>query len=236
MKKEHKDKTNADENKGPEKKQETLEEMDKRMTLYAYVIIGLIALTIIVASIFLINNYLGKHFTYEGMEFDRILKSNVKTYTTSFTIKGFMNGTFYTDNRSFYFRNDPRTINLENAPESISIMGNKLVYVSLDEPLPYCKDNFIASYELGASLKVYGFDIKGAVINATKAQKDYPEITCANSTLNTVILISPGNVTEIKQIDDNCYGLSYKDCEILKVTEGFSLILLKQAAKEQSKS
>jgi hypothetical protein len=209
------------------------EDLDKKVSLYAYAIIGLIVLAILFFGFIFIKEQLDKSFNYKGMEFHKETRSNVNVYATDFIIKSYAGATLYIDNRTFYFRNDPRNLNLEKFPEEgVKLLIKNKVYVSLDEPLPICKNNFIASYELGATLKIYGLDIEGAVLNASKSKGYHPEITCENSTKNTVIIIGPDTFNGVEKIKENCYKLSYKKCDILKTTEGFSLKLLEQAVEE----
>lgn len=216
----------------PEALIESKEELDKRMNRYAYFIIAIILLTIGISAGYLIWNSINSHFFYSGMEFNRIVKNNENVYSTSFTTKSKINGTFYIDNRTFYLRNNPKYLRLDQQIEGkVPVITNKEVYVSIDEPLPNCEDRVRSLFDLSASLVNYGLSVRGAVTNQTKSQQNYTEITCANSTLNTIIIITFGNYTGYSEIKANCYEISFDECSTLnKATEGFTLKLLERAA------
>lgn len=224
----------SEKEKGLEIKKESSKELEARMNLYVYVILGLIILLIAGILVYFIWNNINSHFIYQGMEFNRIIKNNEKVYATSFITKSMFNGIVYIDNRTFYLRNNPPYLNshLDKKIEGkLPIIADRQVYVSINEPLPNCKDRVRALFDISASLVNYGLNITGGVLNKTKSQQNYTELTCLNSTINTVIIISQGNYTGYTQIKDNCYEISFEECEDMsKATEGFTLKLLERMA------
>ena len=231
MKKEIKDKK---EEKIEEKKEvkETSEQLEKRITIYAYFIIGIIAIILIVVIGYLIWNQFDSHFTYQGMNFEKITKNNERVYSTGFVTKSMFNGTYYINNRTFYLRNNPKYLQLDKKIEGkVPIIANRDVYVSIEEPLPNCNDRVRSLFDLSASLVNYGLKIKGVVTNQSVLNQSYSEITCANSTINTVIIIGQGNYTGYEQVKDNCYKITFKECKDMnRATEGFTLKLLERMA------
>ncbi len=215
-----------------EQPKETPGDLEKRMNIYAYVIIGLIVIALIGLVGYLIWNNVNSHFFYQGMEFNRIVKNSENVYTTSFITRGLFNGTFYVDNRTFYLRNNPKYLNLDKEiTEKLPIITNREVYISINEPLPNCDDRVRSIFDLSASLVNYGLNIRGAVVNKTQANQSYTEITCLNSAANTVIIITQGNYTGYREIKENCYEISFEECEDMnKATEGFTLKLLERMA------
>jgi hypothetical protein len=168
---------------------------------------------------------------YEGMTFEKTLKNDAETYFTVLQTRMFYNGEWVIINQTFYFRENPNKINLDKEIESpIRIKGRNTVYITLEEPLPACKDNFEALFDFSAFLNVYGLEVKGAVNNEDYANKsNHLFITCeSNSTNNTVITIGPGNYTGYEKESDSCYRISYEKCNIREATEGFNLQLLKE--------
>lgn len=209
---------------------ETPEDLDKRMAFYAYVIIGLIVLVVLAGIIYLVWNQLDSHFTYQGIEFNRIIKNEETVYSTTFVSGTKINGTFYIQNRTFYFRNNPKYLRLDKKIEgNTPILSKNEVYISIDEPLENCNDRVRSLFDLSASLVNSGLQVKGAVVNQTKANQNYTEITCLNSTSNTVLIITQGNYTGFQEIKTNCYEISFEECEDMsKATEGFTLKILER--------
>ena len=57
---------------------------------------------------------------------------------------------------------------------------------------------------------------------------------CYDTPLETVVVVTDGETNEINELAPNCYEIKFKECEILKVTERFTLILLEEYAKRFS--
>ena len=53
---------------------------------------------------------------------------------------------------------------------------------------------------------------------------------CETGHFNTVIVVTEGDQTIINEIQDYCYEIQFKDCEILQATEKFMLIILEEYA------
>jgi hypothetical protein len=207
-------------------KTEKKDNTDKRMLIYAFVIIGII---VVLLGIVIVNQ-MSNSVSYAGLDFKKTLQNNVEVYATTVVIKTQANGQNLIKNMTFYFRNNPKGIRLDKSDEEdIHLLWRNLIYVSLAEPLPKCTDTFESLYDFSAFLTIYGVQVKGALSNESFVKDGFPLINCQNSTNNTVIMIGAGNYTGYEKIQPNCYQITYRDCEISKATEGFSLRLLKQA-------
>jgi hypothetical protein len=129
------------------------------------------------------------------------------------------------------FRKDPRKLN--NIPVNVSkniitFKKDKPVYISLDPKMEPCEDNTIAFVNLAGFLRDFiGLDVKSAVSDEKYGKENnilYAD--CKNAEDNTVIYITSGNKTEIKENTNDCYELVYSNCEVLDVTEKFMTEIL----------
>ena len=103
-----------------------------------------------------------------------------------------------------------------------------------------CEDNSLALINFAGFLRDFaGLKIKSAVSDENaSAELKIPYVNCKRNPLNTVINIRSGNETKIERTADNCYELTYKECEIIQVTEKFDILILKDYMKyfEEKKS
>ena len=131
------------------------------------------------------------------------------------------------------FREDPRKlkdikINITNSSAGrISFVKIKTVYISIGN-VPQCSDNLIAVVGLTAFLTDFGgLDVKGAMSNKTEAMlNNLTYLNCKTNLNNTVIEIVPGLKNSITRTSENCYELEVRNCEINRVTERMSLLIL----------
>lgn len=177
-----------------------------------------------------IYNYFFKKFDYNSIEFEKTYMGKIVFYSASIPLVN-NQGQIYS-NYLAKFREDPRTLNYIkinlSEENTVNFIKTKPVYVSMDDNLPKCPDNLIAVVDLAAFLNGFGgFNVKGALNNKTAANETkVAYVNCENSPNNTVIRIRTANETTITQVGPNCYELKYKECEINKVTEKFSLVIL----------
>ena len=174
-------------------------------------------------------NYVDK-FTYYDLEFKKIKSGNLVTYDTNIPVIDFQ-GKVLAFN--WNFRNDPRklehiSINIEN--KSIIFQKDKETYLSLEKDAPSCEDNVLAVFTLLNFLDTFGdLDMVGAVSDkdfANESNRSY--ITCENTPDNTVILMKSGEENIINKINQNCYELQYKECDINQVTEKFMFVVIEK--------
>ena len=111
----------------------------------------------------------------------------------------------------------------------IDFITNRIVFISIAEPIEECKLNTVAVGNLNLFLEGEGLKTIGALSNASYAEENgYHYIGCENATNNTVIIIQSGDESKIVEEAENCYVISFKDCEITQATEKFSLSVLEQ--------
>ena len=136
--------------------------------------------------------------------------------------------------RSYFnvdFRSDPRKLNDVNVSVGgrIDFISQNKTYISYN--ITPCEDNALAGANLGFFLADFKIDYKAGLddidyknLNLTNV----PYVNCQTNPGSTVLHISNGNENSIVKTSNNCYELTFKNCEILKVTEKFELELLKQ--------
>jgi len=193
------------------------------------VIIMILGLVIIIAIPLIYNNFF-KEFNYNSIKFQKTIMGKIIFYSTSVPLVN-NEGKIYSE-YLVNFREEPKKLNYIkinlSEDETINFVKAKPVYISLDDNLPICPDNLIAVVNLAAFLTSFGgLDVNGALNNKTAANETHVAYAnCENSPNNTVIRIKTANETIITKVGPNCYELKYKECEINKVTEKFSLIII----------
>jgi len=213
------------ENKGSSKQ---IREKENRQLKWAIIImiLGLMIIVIIPLG----YNTFSKQFNHNSIVFQKTNVGNIRFYSTSVPLVN-SEGKIYSEYLAS-FREDPRTLDYINVSltneSTINFIKTKPVYISLEDNLPQCPDNLIAVVDLAAFLTGFGgFEVKGAINNKTTADETkVAYVNCENSPNNTVIRIKTANETTISKIGPNCYELTYKGCEINKVTEKFALIIV----------
>lgn len=168
-------------------------------------------------------------FTYKGINFEKSKYGDITLYTATIPV--------YNDygerlESTFDLRLDPRTLkDIEvNVEEKILLLPKRGLWVTISPDTESCEDAGIGIINLaGVFLKDAGFQTKLASIDKDHAEReDINYITCEDSGFNSVLVILPGNKTEIQQVSTNCYELRYSNCEVQRVTEAFELAFLEQ--------
>jgi len=205
------------------KKQETSQEKQ------AMIIIGIMLIIILIV----VGTYYGikasNKFTYMGMSVKKIKYGKILLYSMDVplldeskqNIVGYLN---------IDFRNDPRklkdiSVELIDDTKGIEIIGNK-AYVGITEPILKCEDTMIALGNLGLFFSKTGMAVESGINNQTFANENNSTYISCNdaSSEKTVIIFSSGDETSIKENIENCYEISFKDCEdVTKPTEKFVL-------------
>lgn len=199
-----------------------------RQLMIIFVIIAVMALFFIIILAVMQSS---SKFTYKGIDFEISREGDIKFYTANVPIKD------YAGNIKDYlvvdFRNDPRLIgdipvNLFFNYEGFEFLYKEKVYISYDL-FGACNKGSIATFNLGRFMSSIGLDAKAAMNDPSYADNEnMPYINCNNAPNNTVIRIVNGTENSITQQGNNCYVISFKDCEILQSTERFELAILEQ--------
>lgn len=185
----------------------------------AEVIIGIMAgIILLIIAIMIISN-LANNFKYLGLDFKRVKEGNLILYTTNINA-------VKPDGRrvstGIYLRNDPRDLSEIPIEGKIRILGWNTAYVSTNPNIAGCEDNMLALTTLGIFLKSIGYDVKaGSTDGAFARQSNIEYAPCGRYPDNSVMIIQKGEENSIKQINEKCYEITFKDCEIMKVTERF---------------
>jgi hypothetical protein len=206
-------------------KQLTSEDMEKYTKIFVYIIVGFILIAIIGFFAFKMPS----NFTYHNLEFTKTKEGKIDFYIATLPLKNALGA--QVAEMTIDFRNDPRTLkNIQvNTSDKINFVVNKKLYVSLNSPLTKCEDNGIALVNLGRFLATIGQDVKSATANNASATKDFAYITCNNTPTNSVIIVQNGVENKIERKSTNCYEITAKDCDILRVIERFELQILDDA-------
>jgi hypothetical protein len=225
---------NTEEEKGKEKtepkmnKAELRKKQNQQIFWALFLMIGMIL--IIVGVPFIIKNYINK-FEYSNLDFYKGKNGDILLYYANIPVtnsQGVVSG-HYTVN----FREDPRElakeVNVTVEGDVIKFVRGMQTYITIGE-IPICENNAVASVRLASFLSGFaGLNIKGAVTNKTKAEETGQKyVTCETNPTESVIVIEPGNKTEIVQRGDNCYYIHYTDCDINKATERFTLFIIEK--------
>ena len=96
-----------------------------------------------------------------------------------------------------------------------------------------CEDTTIALAGLSLFLGDSGLHVQSAFSDEKFAKlKNHTYRWCDSDNFDTVIYVTDGKETSIKEIDKGCYQLTFKECEVLEVSERFELEILKAYAKK----
>jgi hypothetical protein len=131
------------------------------------------------------------------------------------------------------FRNDPKEIgkiSIYTLTGKIAFADNKTVYISTPNDLALCEgDTALALFENARFFSRIGLELKPAHNNKSYAkEKNVTYADCSTHKKNTVLLLKQEAKTEITQINENCYEIRFKDCEVLKAVERFNLGIMRQ--------
>jgi hypothetical protein len=205
--------------------------------------IGIILIVVLVP--FIKTNFIDS-FDYYGLKFQKTqLGDELIFYSAKFPVvasTGQVVGDY-----SVNFRNDPRE--LKNIPANISEnkikfalkkneegkLGYGPVYISLNPFMEVCPQSGIALITMSSFMKDSGLEVSSAVTDKAYGEKNNETVKwCYDTPLETVVVVTDGETNEINELAPNCYEIKFKECEILKVTERFTLILLEEYAKRFS--
>ncbi len=217
-------------NKEPEKNKISKKEIKKKQNKQIiWAIILMISLILIIVGVpFIKNNFINK-FRYINLDFQKTQLGDMNFYSTKIPVANSLNeviGTF-----SMNFRNDPRKLEDMKIIKTTTVpifIKDRVVYISPGKIERNCVESIAATLTLSGFLRQFAQMNVSAGISDKKVAEEanFPYITCANTKKNTVIEVLEGNETKIEQISPDCYRIEYKDCEIMKVSEKFILMIL----------
>jgi len=197
----------------------------ERQVIWAVVL--MISVILIVILVPTIKTNLIDKFNHNGLVFHKT-GTNPYFFSTKIPIVD-TQGQLY--ELPWTFRYDPR--DLEEIPvdlpeDRVLFIQNDSVYVSFEANPPSCDDNTLAVVGVLNFLDNF---LESEIIGGFNEEEFAGEnnrsyITCENSPDNTVINLRSSDETAIKKVNDNCYEISYKDCEINKAVEKFEFVIL----------
>jgi hypothetical protein len=192
---------------------------DQQFKSVFWVMAGIIGFLIIFALIVNAMN----NFTYLGLNFKRVQEGEITLYATDFNIIGTYGNVV---RRGVYFRNDPRDLKEIPINGDINIFNKNMIYVSTNPNMIGCDDNGLALANLGIFLGSIGVPAKSASVDEDFAQENnIMHMTCdmAYGNEEVVLLIEKGEENKIERVKKGCYQLTFKECDVLDVTERFEL-------------
>lgn len=166
-----------------------------------------IGIVLVVFVSWILFSYFQSTFDYHGVKFAKV--NEIAPYMTSLPVKSGITGQASQETTyGFYLRNDPR----------------KLDAIPFDGKLTFLKNVVMNST---GDIKCGGMGVIGTAnmanlysIIGSRVVRD-PNVSCDDTGRYTFIQIEAGNETKIKQIGNFCYLLTFKDCEVLQVTERY---------------
>lgn len=179
----------------------------------------MIVLLVLLGAFYLIKTSSDK-VDYLGLEFDKIKFGEIPLYYAQIPMKTITGDVVA--NYNWYLRNNPKELENISIDGSIRLLKNAII--SIDNNVNGCEDNNIAGVNLGMFLNTAGIDLSTGSTNKTYSkEKNITYANCDNVKNGSVIIIQKGEENKITQANENCYVLEFKDCDIVRVTEKFSL-------------
>jgi len=218
--------------KSKKKKKLSKKDIQNRQIMWAIILMASIILIVIFVP-FITKNYINE-FVYLKLDFQKTKLGEIFFYSTKVPIADGQGKVV--DDYTMNFRNNPKKLEkievsyLKNDVDYVYFRKDAIVYISLNPEMEVCEDNVIALLPFAGFLR----DFAMQNVSSAVSDEDYANstgilyVTCENSPDNTVIYVNSGDKTEIKKTAKNCYELTYADCEITKVTERFTLLVLEK--------
>ena len=95
-----------------------------------------------------------------------------------------------------------------------------------------CDNSVISMAALAGFLGDSGLVVKSAYTDKAYARDHNATARwCYDSSFDTVIIVTDGNESSIKEIAPDCYQLTFKECNVLQVSERFQLLILEDYAQ-----
>lgn len=184
------------------------------------ILIGFFAIVGILVILFVAWNvisYFNSTFEYKGVEFTIVEEIAPYRVSLPVTVTSTITGAVIdTQDAYFYLRNDPRT--LDSIPFEGPIDFRRDMVMNATGDIKCEGMGVIATFNLANLYSTLG----------TSVSKD-PDATCDEQGRFMFVQIEEGEETKIEKLGTACYKLTFKDCEILEVTERFFVETLSQA-------
>ncbi|MBU0959081.1 MAG: hypothetical protein KKB31_04000 [Nanoarchaeota archaeon] len=197
-----------------------MERAKKQVQQHNRILKGFFVFVILLVVIFVawsLVSYNNSKFEYKGVEFsivDEIAPYRVQIPLASSGITGAATGEG--NDAYFYLRKDPRS--LEYIPFYGAIDFRRNLVMNSTGDIKCEGMGIVGTYNLANLYRLLG----------TTVATD-PNATCDNEARFMFVQIEEGNETKIEKIGTACYKLTFKDCEVLEVTERFFVETLSQA-------
>ena len=192
-----------------EKKHATKKDLKKQNKTLRNILIGLIIVVLLILGLIYIFNS-ANNFTYRGVSGKVVKEGDIIFYQTSFPVMHQGREAIY----NVYIRNDPRKLDkipFEGGMDFAERFDDGYYRLVLNISDDFdCNGDEIISIANMMNLKAVGI----------KVGVD-PGATCDSLGRYMFANIKKGEESKITQIEDSCYELSVKECDILKVTERF---------------
>ncbi|MEN9626224.1 MAG: hypothetical protein RL557_552 [archaeon] len=193
-------------------------------------------LIIIVAVPYVHMNFINT-FHSHGLTFQKTKMGELVFYSTKFPVISLTGKAI--GNYAVNLRNDPRELrtvstNVTNNTVRFTLEGEKFapVYITLNPNMKICEDTVISMAGLSSFLINSGLNVSAAYADKEYAkQQNATYRWCDTSQFDTVIYVTDGKETVIKEIYPHCYQIEFTDCEILRASERFQLIILEEYMK-----
>ncbi len=213
-----------------EKQEDWISISRKQQNQLLVILVTIGVIFIIVFTIYILAQK-SKKFEYNGMKFERIMYDQLPLYYTQLNIH---RGDGSNVNYNLYLRNDPRGNNIPVDADIKFLVGKS--FITIGDGLENCREASLGLINLASFLTGMGFDVKGASSNEkTAKENNHPYITCNNSLDNTVLSLETTTEDSIITNADrnpNCFILKVKDCNVLNITEKFTVEMIKQVWRE----
>ena len=208
----------------------------KQESQIKWAVVLMVGLLVIVLAVPFISENFINSFDYGGLNFQKTQLGDLIFYSTKFPVVS-LTGNVIGD-YAVNLRKDPRDldnvlINISDDMIKFSTDGKNYgpAYISLNPFMEMCGDNGIAVMELAGFLRDSGLQVNSAVTDKAYARdNNLTHRWCDSAGFDTVIVVSDGEENAITEIDNHCYKIEFKDCEVLESVERFILIILGEYA------
>lgn len=218
-----------EETKQGEEKPEKKKDSENKQVFVIMIILIVILVSVIGIAIYY-DNYV-KSFNYINLNFKvNKLTGNSVLYSTSIPVTDNKGKVISSYNMSF--RNNPKDleyIEVEIPNNEVRFLRDDTVYIITDAEEKPCRESGLAAFNLAGYFSRFVLkDVKAGVTDLNFSEENNIDfVTCESEPYSTVLYIRSGNVTRIEKTSNNCYELTYSNCEITQVTEKFMLTSLK---------
>ncbi|MBT4135830.1 hypothetical protein HOD75_04835 [archaeon] len=191
-----------------------------------WAIILMTSMILIIVLVPYINKNIINKFEYNHLDFFKAKRGGVWVYFTEIPRidqQGNSLDPFYLELIS-----DPREIDsipVELKKDSIVFQRSKDIFLSINPDMEVCPHSVNGVGGITQLLTRFGLmNVRGAQSTEEGAEENRLLFAnCQSHPDNTVIMFNSGNETKIEQTSENCFEITYANCEIVEVSEKFML-------------